>query len=535
MNIVIPAFPGDLPRMVLQARSVEHAARNSGIDRVYIVLIMHRNDQANYEAVESIIRELIVPLFGSLSPCVRIVRYGGLFPGSGGHSNSATAKQASAVAFAAEYLGIGDILVLDEGEALIAESLDRDADCTHAGSDLNPGVRDSYRSLRYSQAGQLLNILGGGQLGGISSNPKSYFISCDSLAEIDKSLRGGLSSISNRIIDGEIVCDLRDIYCVWACKNCFVSHRKRLTADLSCVSAQRKSSGSRDPSEMDTVKVPDRHGASIRCVTLDVLRASNPRFSMEETGLGPTMDEVARRVSLQEKYNAGLASAVIRLLSELRNGSVSFVQVGANDGEFLDPISPCIDPRSWSGLVIEPIPHYFGRLKQRYAEFANVTPLQCAVGNDCSQRPMYYVDDGILGKDEGTDGPEWLKGIASFSIEHLLRHGVARQSIKQISVEVRGGSDILRQHLPGAIDLLVVDVEGAEREVLESFELQASQPACIIFECEHLGADDEKTLKELLQDCGYSIWWTRPDAIAVKSSSELEKAFRDLKMEGLGI
>ena len=512
MNIVIPAFPGDLPNMVLQARSIGDLAEISDIDCIYVILIMHRNDKDNHAAVEDIIEQLISPLFGSLAPYLKVIRYGDLFPGTEGHSNSATAKQASAVAFAGRYVGIGDILILENGEGIADYGV---SDCGSAADEPRPAsdISDRYRSIRYDQARQLLNMPSEGTLGRKSSSLGSYLVSGCSLPDIDKSLVGGLSTVARRMTDGEIICDLSEIYGAWAERNHSPPHRERVPAGPNSNKNGR-----------------DRECASLRYAASDALWT---RFGtgMDHGGLSSLMHEVADRVAQQEKWDAGLASRAIGLVNELRHGEVKFVQVGANDGEYLDPISPFVDGGDWSGLVIEPVPHYFGRLEQRYVRLANVMPLQCAVGAQSAQRTIYYVDEGILGDGKETGGPEWLKGIASFSVEHVLRHGVARESVRRLSVNVRKGSDILEQYFTGDIDLLVVDVEGAEREVLESFDLQHRRPACIIFECEHLGLEDEVALNELLRKSGYKVWWIRPDAVAIQSPSDLETALSDLMME----
>jgi hypothetical protein len=45
---------------------------------------------------------------------------------------------------------------------------------------------------------------------------------------------------------------------------------------------------------------------------------------------------------------------------------VFFVQVGSNDADHGDPLRPFILTRRWSGIMIEPVPYVFERLRRNY-------------------------------------------------------------------------------------------------------------------------------------------------------------------------
>ncbi len=44
---------------------------------------------------------------------------------------------------------------------------------------------------------------------------------------------------------------------------------------------------------------------------------------------------------------------------------VTFVQIGANDGVWNDPIEPYLRGEKWRGVLVEPVPYVFARLKAR--------------------------------------------------------------------------------------------------------------------------------------------------------------------------
>lgn len=43
-----------------------------------------------------------------------------------------------------------------------------------------------------------------------------------------------------------------------------------------------------------------------------------------------------------------------------------FVQIGANDGYSLDPLTVQIERREWRGIMVEPVPYVFAWLAERY-------------------------------------------------------------------------------------------------------------------------------------------------------------------------
>ena len=46
--------------------------------------------------------------------------------------------------------------------------------------------------------------------------------------------------------------------------------------------------------------------------------------------------------------------------------NISFVQIGANDGEMDDPINKYVNSCGWSGIMVEPDFYYFQQLRNKY-------------------------------------------------------------------------------------------------------------------------------------------------------------------------
>jgi FkbM family methyltransferase len=501
MNFVVSLFPGEIANLAFTARGFDKLGQGLNVDRIYLILLTHRQDSENSEGLVAILRERIVPLFGArLSRRVEIIRYDDLFPGTKGYSTSATAKAVSLLAFIANHFRNGDFAVLEPGEVII----------TAPGARHRDNVREPLANCctkrlasspvwRMEQACRLLGIPSSTASPGHGKRSETRLFRKSVLSQLNTNVDGGLCSIAPKLVSGELACDLSDLHDMWL--------------------RYRSPAFDRDRGACNGAQSDQVH---LEIIPSDDSVASDPPLALD-VALKSVVEEVAALVAALETFDPDLAARAIRLLVEECAGKVRFIQVGANDGTFLDPVAPFITS-TWRGVVIEPIPEYFTLLKRRYANLPKVEAVEGAIGRERGARTMYVVDRSGTDDPDGETSPEWLKGLASFSAEHLLRHGVVQQRIREVSVPVFRGSDIVRDLMPGTVDLIVVDVEGAEREVLESFDLPEIRPSCIIFECEHLSEEDERELRSLFERSGYSLCWSRPDAVAFLTSA---MAFRE--------
>lgn len=91
------------------------------------------------------------------------------------------------------------------------------------------------------------------------------------------------------------------------------------------------------------------------------------------------------------------AKSISGILSDYnrhKNGVVSFVQIGSNDGLSGDPLHDFIMNNNWTGILVEPMPLLFEQLKKNYSScpqklvFANV-----AISNHNGEASFYYVSN----------------------------------------------------------------------------------------------------------------------------------------------
>jgi FkbM family methyltransferase len=200
-------------------------------------------------------------------------------------------------------------------------------------------------------------------------------------------------------------------------------------------------------------------------------------------------------------------------LAERRGQNVFFVQIGANDGLNDDLIHYFVRAYGWRGILLEPLPQMFERLKTNYGSAASrLTFVNAALSSQEGSAPFYRTD----GSDEL---PSWCNGTASFSRELIAAHRHLAPNIESHIVEDRvdciSFASLVDRYKPSHIDLLVIDTEGYDLEILRQIDLVRYRPELIVFEHQHLSDGDRREASDLLTARGYKIASTRwPNTIA---------------------
>jgi FkbM family methyltransferase len=192
-----------------------------------------------------------------------------------------------------------------------------------------------------------------------------------------------------------------------------------------------------------------------------------------------------------------------------RQGTVQFVQVGANDGQSADHLHPFVASGRWRGLLVEPAPVPFERLAKTYAGMQGLQFIPRAIAASEGRLPFYFV--------EGEDG------LSSFSLDTILSHAPKYQDlpgmIREISVETETLDALCDRAGLDRPDVVAVDTEGTDDIVLQSFSLEMRQPSLILFEHCHLPADRSRALVDRLKAANYRLIHDRHDALAIASGT----------------
>jgi len=178
-----------------------------------------------------------------------------------------------------------------------------------------------------------------------------------------------------------------------------------------------------------------------------------------------------------------------------------FVEVGAFDGISFSN-SSCLAQVGWSGILIEPIPRFAEACRTRYRGNNRIQIVEAAVGAENSTveislgGPFSSTNDAVVTRYRSL---EWSKAAV---------HGSTRLSVRQLTLdEILGAANLAGK----PVDVLIVDVEGAEAAVFQGFSIERWRPKMIIAELSHTHPDlhdiswNDAVLQQNIVQAGYFV------------------------------
>jgi FkbM family methyltransferase len=196
-------------------------------------------------------------------------------------------------------------------------------------------------------------------------------------------------------------------------------------------------------------------------------------------------------------------------------GAVHVLQVGAHDGLSNDPVREfLVSRRDWRGTLVEPVPRLVAQLRQSYRDHPNVRIVQGALARTSGPTTLHTFTEHAL-----SQLPYYADQLASLDRAHLQKHFPDRADldalIEAVTVDAWSPSDFLARFALGRVDVLVIDVEGRDREVLEAFPFAQNHPDIVLFESAHFSSADRGAIHALLTTHGYTLHIGDRDTIAV--------------------
>jgi len=190
------------------------------------------------------------------------------------------------------------------------------------------------------------------------------------------------------------------------------------------------------------------------------------------------------------------------------------VQVGANDGITADPLHGFLKHHNKSGnaraFLIEPFKDNYDKLVNNYKNIERCTFINSAVDKVDGNRKCYYVDEIDQKRYDRT-----LSGIQSFDYNHLKKHGVEDVDIAHRMVNTVTFSTIFNENNLSKADVLIIDTEGYDNVIIQSYFECAENHPIIYFEHCHLSYVDYKAVVTLLENKQYHMIRLKQDTIAV--------------------
>jgi FkbM family methyltransferase len=248
---------------------------------------------------------------------------------------------------------------------------------------------------------------------------------------------------------------------------------------------------------------------------------------------------LAERVTgLLERHRPSARHRMLPLLeifAELRPEAF-FVQIGSHDGQQQDPLREVIlGNNRWRGIMVEPVPYVFERLRHHYGQLPGVALENVAVAAQDGPVPFYHLAPA---DDAGRPGlPIWFDALGSLRREVVLRHQRFIPDIEQRIVEATVPgltfASLCRRHEVEAIDLLHSDTEGYDGEILSQLDFERLKPTLIIYESVHLPEPDKRQCVTRLRSFGYQTreygldtWCLAPDRLSARERSVLLPVWR---------
>lgn len=236
-----------------------------------------------------------------------------------------------------------------------------------------------------------------------------------------------------------------------------------------------------------------------------------------ECGVADVVPKLMPRLEIRSRLRSRLARARARRLEARLAGpklvrafghafpEAVFIEIGANDGEQEDHLHSMITSSRWQGVMVEPVPYVFERLRANYAGVAGVEFANVAITDRDGSLPFYYLAPS---EDYASEGlPQWYDGIGSFSREAVLDHARLIRDIEQRMVETTVPcltfESLCAEHELDRIDLLLIDTEGHDFEILKHIDFTQWHPTVVIYEHFHLSPGDRQECRSMLESAGY--------------------------------
>jgi FkbM family methyltransferase len=238
--------------------------------------------------------------------------------------------------------------------------------------------------------------------------------------------------------------------------------------------------------------------------------------------------DIVKRKKCMRNYKVVETNAQINMLDVmvslelLRSRDFNFLQVGANDGKQSDPLNEIINKHNISGILLEPVPATFERLKANYLEKDDVIREKVILENlalipegDSGDMPFYQFADFAEDDKYNLSGYSTTDKKKLVDIRNSLK---IDNAIVEIKVKYESVTYFLNKRNLTNISLLVLDAEGMDIPILLSFLNDKNHPKIIYMEILDQPCAIIMQLVNRLIEVGYRIGGDQSDLIAYRES-----------------
>jgi len=202
---------------------------------------------------------------------------------------------------------------------------------------------------------------------------------------------------------------------------------------------------------------------------------------------------------------------------------IYFIQIGANDGMYNDPLYKFIRRDNWEGILVEPQKKIFERLTYNYRNMKNLVFENVAVCNENGLKPLFKIS---------FSDANWASSISSFrkeDVEALINTGYVDRNATEEGIKVPIDkqkyitiedvecvtfNELVKKYNVKEIDLLMIDAEGYDFEIIKMINFDEIYPSHIFYEHSHFTKNEKIDCENFLKNLGFKLFADESDTLA---------------------
>lgn len=217
---------------------------------------------------------------------------------------------------------------------------------------------------------------------------------------------------------------------------------------------------------------------------------------------------------LREAINQPRVHRRLAQASAQKGQAFTVVQIGAHDGQLLDPLSPLVHRYGWSGVLVEPNPHNVEKLRETYRHCPQIRIEPCAITERDGTATLYRPIAMPGGRPNPFLGQESLKPEHFQALAWIDEDWP--QLVEAIEVPSLSLATLLHKHGIAEVDFFLTDTEGYDKVILDQLEATGLRPRFLQFEYINMSGGELTELKDRLRRQGYRWLGLRWDLFAFR-------------------
>jgi FkbM family methyltransferase len=209
---------------------------------------------------------------------------------------------------------------------------------------------------------------------------------------------------------------------------------------------------------------------------------------------------------------------LVTQLDAALGGKLFFLEIGAMDGVHHDALYPHVVAHpEWEGLLVEPLPDMFKKLKATYKDRKNLKFEQAAIAENAGVALITRIPPTKVNK----ECPDWADGISTLRPEkHIIsQYGSLRQHTVQEKIRTMTFAELAEKQKLTQMDLLQIDTEGYDRIIFDQIWAAGFRPVIIKLEALYMQYMEILELQYMLGQEGYICTLQGEDIIAYRDLS----------------